>query len=103
VIVQAAEPTVRTAVAEVLDTTVGVASESPEQLPPLRLKSVLGVSEFHNVFAPVRVKLGVVLVFPELGEIESVAVATVTGLVTESVVSAMVQVPVLPLVVTVTV
>jgi hypothetical protein len=103
VIVHAAEPVVRVAVAEVFDTIVGVVRLSPEHPPPLKLNRELAVSEFHNVFAPVRVKLGVVLVFPELGEIESVAVAIVTGLVTESVVSAMVQVPVLPPVVTVTV
>jgi len=51
----------------------------------------------------VKDSLGVVPVFPFVGEMESDAAATETVLVSESVVSAMVQVPILPPVVTTTV
>jgi hypothetical protein len=99
VIVQAAEPAVSTALAAVFELTVGVARLSPLQPPPLRLNSVLAVSVDQSVFVPVRVRLGVVLVLPEVGEIESVAVATEIVALIESVVSEMVRVPVPELVV----
>jgi len=94
VMVQAALPTVNVAVAAVFEVTVGVVMESPEQLPPLRAKSPKAVSVVQRVCTPVRVRLGVVPVLPEVGEIAKVAVATVIVVEIESVVSVIVRVPV---------
>jgi len=94
VIVHAAVPVDKVAVAAVLEVTVGVPMLSPLQPDPLTLNNVLAVSELHNVFAPVSVRLGVVPVLPLVGERDSVAVATVIVVVIESVVSEIVSVPV---------
>jgi hypothetical protein len=94
VIVQEVEPVVKTADAAVFELTVGVAMLSPVQLPPLTPKSVDAVSEDQSVLVPVRVRVGVVLPAPEVGEIESVAVETEIVAVIESVVSVIVRVPV---------
>jgi hypothetical protein len=94
VIVQDVEPVVRTADAAVFELTVGVAMLSPVQLPPLTLNRVEAVSEDQRVLVPVKVRVGVVLPAPEVGEIESVAVETAIVALIESVVSVIVSVPV---------
>jgi hypothetical protein len=94
VIVQAAEPVVSVAVAEVLETTVGVVKLSPEQPAPLTLNKPLAVSWVQTVLPPVSVTPGVVLIAPEFGEMASVAVATVTFELIESVVSLTESVPI---------
>src|ERR1700684_1017461 len=85
-------PTVNVAVAAVFDVTVGIAWLDPT--PPLTENRVLAVSDDQSVFTPVRAKLGVAPTFPEFGEIESVAVATVIVDEIESVTSLIVSVPV---------
>jgi hypothetical protein len=99
--VPVAEPTVSTTVAEVSEMTVGVPRLAP--VPPVKLNSVLGVSWVQTVFVPVSVRVGVVPVAPDVGEIASVAVATTIVVEMESVVSVMVEVPVPAPVVIVTV
>lgn len=91
---QAALPVVRTAVAAVFEVTVGVAIDSPEQLPPLTDSSVLAVSVVQSVFVPVSVSVGVVLTLPTVGAMARVAVATAMVVEIESVVSVIVRVPV---------
>ncbi len=102
VIVQAADPVVSAAVAAVLELTLGVAMLSPLHPPPLTENSPLAVSDAQRVLTPVRVMLGAVPVFPVTGDIDRVAVATVTVVLIESVVSEIVSVPVpLPVVITI--
>jgi hypothetical protein len=97
--VPVAEPTVRVAVAEVFEVTVGVPTLAP--VPPLSENSPLAVSEDQSVFVPVSVREGAVPVLPDVGLMDSVAVATAIVVLMESVVSVMVSVPVpLPVVMT---
>ena len=106
--VAAAEPQVKSAVADVLELTVGVPIDDP--VPPLTLKSPVGDSDDQIVFAPVKVTVPwhpveqpLLPAVPEFGETDSVAVATVMLVLMESVVSVIVETPVPELVVIVTV
>ena len=90
--VPVADPTVNVAVAEVFEDTVGVPRLAP--LPPLRLNSVLAVSDDQRVFVPVNVTVGVVLILPLFGDIDRVASDTEIVVLIESVVSEIVSVPV---------
>lgn len=82
VAVQLDVPVVKTAWADVFVILDADPKLSPEQLAPLTLNSVLAVkfpaamSVDHRVLAPVNVSVGVVLVLPEFGEIDRVAVET---------------------------
>jgi hypothetical protein len=92
--VPAAEPTVKVAVARVLEVTVIVPRLAPE--PPETVNNPLEVwfGSFQSVFVPVKVMEGVVPVFPEVGEIAKLGVLTVIVVLAESVVSVIVKVPV---------
>jgi hypothetical protein len=86
------DPVVSTTVADVSEVTDGVPMLEP--VPPLTLNRPAGVSCVQTVLEPVMVKVGVVLVFPALGEMASVAVATEIVVLIESVVSVMTRAPV---------
>jgi hypothetical protein len=100
VAVQLVEPVFRTEDAPVLVTPDAAPRLSPVQLPPLTLNKVEEVklpaviSVDHKVLVPVRVRVGVVEVLPEVGDMARVAVDTVMVVEMESVVSVMVKVPV---------
>ena len=88
------EPTVSTAVPAVLLVIVGVPILAP--VPPDSEKSPAAVSSDHNVFVPVKVRVGVVPVPPVVGLIAKVGVETEIVALSVSVVSVMVRVPVVP-------
>jgi hypothetical protein len=103
---QAVEPHVKVAVAIVLDVTVADPRLSPVQVPP-RVETVnVGADTAHIELVPVKVIVPRQVVVhpplpgaPELGAIVNVSVATEMFVLTESVVSVMVEVPVPELVV----
>lgn len=98
--VAAADPTVRTAVADVPDDTVAVPKDAP--VPPDSVKRLdvvkfpAVISAAQRVFVPVRVKVGVVPVVPLVGEIaiEGAAMAIVPVFVPSETVSVPVPDPV---------
>ena len=73
--VEAVDPVVRTAVAMVLEDIDGVEMLAPD--PPVTLNRVEAVSDDHRVLVPVRVMDGVVLIVPDVGDVDKVAVAMV--------------------------
>jgi len=92
--VPALDPTVSVAVARVLEVTVMVPRLAPDPPESVNNPEEDWLASFQSVFVPVKVIVGVVLVFPELGDMAKLGVPTVMVVLAESVVSVSVSVPV---------